>query len=75
MNKAGWHTVKKLVPHDNVTLNLQEQIWEWLRSNHFCNRFFKNHNDIVDASCNAWNDLTSKVGLIKSISSREWAYV
>jgi len=85
MDKAGWHTSKRLVPPDNVTLvplppvspelNPQEQIWQWLRNNHFSNRTFKNYNDIVDASCKAWNDLTSRNGLIKSITSRKWTHV
>ena len=85
MNKAAWHTTKKLKVPDIITiislpaaspeLNLQEQIWQWLRKNHFANRVFNGYEDILDSTTRAWNDLTSRAGLIKSIVSREWAYM
>ena len=85
MDKAAWHTTKKLKVPDNITiiplpaaspeLNPQEQIWQWLRKNHFANRVFKGYEDILDSATRAWNDLTSRAGLIKSIASREWAYM
>ncbi len=85
MDNAGWHTSKKLILPKNVTLlplppaspelNPQEQIWQWLRNNHLCNKVFINYNDIVDSSCKAWNDLISGTGLVKSIATREWANI
>ena len=85
MDKAAWHTTKKLQTHKNITLfplppvspelNPQEQIWQWLRNNHFSNRVFKDYNEILEVACSAWNDMTNKVGLIKSIASRGWAQV
>lgn len=85
MDKAAWHTTKKLNVPKNITivplpaaspeLNPQEQVWQWLRKNCLSSRVFKNYEEIVDASCNAWKKLTETTGLIKSIATRTWANI
>jgi DDE superfamily endonuclease len=81
---AGWHgpSEKLIVPH-NITLlkippytpelNPVENIWEYLRGNSLSNVVWETYDEIVQASCSAWNKLVQAPELIKSIASREWA--
>ena len=85
MDRAGWHTTGKLVVPKNLTiillpskspeLNPVENIWQYLRANHLSNRVFDTYNDIVDASCSAWQALVRKPDVIHSIGMRKWAHV
>ena len=52
-----------------------ENVWEYLRKNKLANRLHENHHQIVDACCQAWNDLMIAPGTITSITRREWAHV
>lgn len=81
---AGWHISGDLVVPENITLlklpayspelNAQENIWQYLRQNYLAGRIFKDYDDIVDASCKAWNALLATAGQIKSIAHRDWLY-
>ena len=83
VDRAPWHRPKQLVIPANISLlylppyapelNPTEQVWEFLKQNHLSNCFFDDYDSLLDACCNAWNDLTEEVGRIKSICSREWA--
>jgi len=79
---AGWHqTGGKLrvpqyvsllpLPPYSPELNPVENIWQFLRQNHLSNRVFKNYNDILDASCAAWNALVEEPKRIASIATRD----
>lgn len=80
MDRAPWH--KSLKVPENITivhlpsyspeLNPSENIWEYLKNNFLSNRVFNTIEDIMDACCNAWLQLTNEPGRIKSIASREW---
>jgi transposase len=86
LDGAGWHqTGGKLKLPDNISLlhlppyspelNPVENIWEYLRQNQLSNRVYDNYEAILDACCDAWNDLLAEVGRIRSIATRQWASV
>ena len=79
---AGWHTTKALAVPANISLlrlppyspelNPQENIWQFMRQNKLANRCCDNYEAIVDACCEAWNDLIAMPKTIKSIARRDW---
>lgn len=83
VDKATWHTTEKLTLPHNISLlplpatspelNPVEQVWLWMRQHILANRVFKDYEEIVDVSCEAWNIFAAKVNLIKSIGTRKWA--
>ncbi len=85
LDGAGWHSARHLVVPPNITLmalppyspelNPVENVWHFLRQNRFANRVFDNYDAIVDACCDAWNDLLAAPDRVASITSREWAQV
>lgn len=85
LDKAGWHTTKKLGIFKNLTLiplpaaspelNPCEQIWKQLRRTHLSNRCFKSEEEILDVCSEAWNAFTALPETITSLCSREWAVI
>jgi DDE superfamily endonuclease len=85
LDGAGWHTSGHVAVPDNVTLvvlppyspelNPTENVWQYLRQNHLANRLFETYDAIVEACCNAWNELCAEAGRIASIANRDWARV
>jgi len=84
MDRAGWHrTGGKLKIPENISilhlpayspeLNPTENIWQYLRQNYLSNRVFQNYAAIVDACCDAWNQLIATPTAIQSIATRRWA--
>jgi transposase len=83
LDGAGWHSSRKLIVPDNITLlplppyspelNPAENIWEYLRKNKLANRLYETYDDIVDACCEAWNSLMAMPDRITSIAARSWA--
>lgn len=83
LDRATWHTTKRIKCFPNITLfplppaspelNPTEQVWQLLRSEHLANRCFDGYDDIVEASCQAWNWFVNFPGKIKSLCSRVWA--
>ncbi|MEZ5842094.1 MAG: IS630 family transposase, partial [Hyphomicrobiales bacterium] len=84
MDRAGWHTTDKLAVPDNISivllpsrspeLNPVENIWQYLRQNWLSNRVFETYDDILDAGCQAWNNLVAQPHTITSIGMRKWAH-
>ena len=84
MDRAGWHIAGDLKLPDNITpvllpprspeLNPVENIWQYLRQTYLSNRVFENYDAIVDAACDAWNQLIDKPWKIMSIGMRDWAH-
>ena len=82
MDKASWHTTKKLKKFNNITiihlpaaspeLNPVEQIWQHLRRRELSNRSFKNYDEILDVCCIAWNNFVDEKGAIKNLCTRDW---
>jgi len=84
VDRAGWHTTKKLIIPPNITLmplpprspelNPVENIWQFMRDNWLSNRIFKSYDEIVVLCCEAWNKLIDQPWKIMSIGRREWAH-
>ena len=84
LDQAGWHTTKKLLVPDNITLlplparspelNPVENLWQFMRDNWLGNRIFQSYTDILDHSCEAWNKLIAQPWRIMSIGLRQWAH-
>ena len=62
-------------PKHTSELNPVENIWPLLRANWLSNRVFETYDEIVQAACQAWNNLTALPDIIKSIGMRAWAHV
>ena len=85
MDQASWHTTDKLRVPDNLSilllpprspeLNPIETLWEYLRQTALSALVFETYTAIVDACCNAWNDLAGDPDLLRSITARRWAAV
>src|ERR1700722_13422752 len=56
-------------------LNPVENIWQYLRANWLSNRVFETYDDIVDAACQAWQNLIAQPQTITSIGMRQWAHI
>ena len=85
LDKAGWHTTRKLQVPANISLlhlppaspelNPTENVWQYLRQTYLSNRVFRDYGDVVEASSSAWNKLTAEPGRIASIGTRRWTAV
>jgi putative transposase len=85
MDRAGWHRANKLKIPKNLTiillpsrspeLNPVENIWQYIRANWLSNRVFKDYDAILDAGCEAWNNLIDQPETITSIGMRKWAHI
>jgi hypothetical protein len=73
LDKAAWHTTRKLKPPANVTLvplppacpelNPAEDIWQYLRQTYRANRVFETQTDILDACQDAWRNCSPAIAL------------
>jgi DDE superfamily endonuclease len=85
LDKAGWHTTRKLLVPSNINLlhlppaspelNPTENIWQYLRQTYLSNRVFGDYDDVVEASSSAWNKLVAQPGRIASIGTRSWTAI
>jgi hypothetical protein len=85
LDRAGWHTTRKLRPPANITLvslppacpelNPAENIWQYLRQTYLANRVFATYTEILDACQDAWRKLLAETGRITSIAQRDWVNV
>ena len=85
LDGAGWHTSNVLASPHNVTLlclppyapelNPVENVWEYLRKNSLALCIHDTYDDIVEACCNAWKDLSAIPERLASITTRSWARV
>ncbi len=70
LDQAGWHGAKALRVPANITLlplppyspelNPVERLWLYLRERYLSHRLLADYDAIVDACCQAWNQLTSE---------------
>lgn len=85
LDGAGWHGSAALTVPDNISLlhlppyspelNPVENVWAYLRANKLAITVFDTYDDIVEASCKAWNFFANDPKAITSITSRQWAEV
>lgn len=83
LDGAGWHTSPALQVPDNITLlplpacapelNPVENVWEYLRHNKLAIRLYETYEAILEACCEAWNDLIAMPARLASITQRDWA--
>jgi transposase len=83
IDNAGWHIAGEIVVPDNITLlnlppyspelNAIEKVWQYLKDRYLSGRLFTDTDHIVDACCQAWNNLIAEPGRIRSLTSFEWA--
>jgi putative transposase len=55
-------------------LNLQENVWQFMRDNWLSNRVFDNDSALIDHCSDAWNKLEAQPWSIMSIGLRDWAH-
>jgi hypothetical protein len=85
MDQAAWHTTFTLeipqnlslmfIPPKSPELNPVENIWQYLRQTWLANRTFETYEAILDAGCQAWNNLIANPEKITSIGTRKWAII
>jgi len=83
LDKAAWHTTKKLKRFSNITLialppaspelNPTEQVWQALRDEKLANRCYDGYEDILDACCEAWNYFVDTPDRVQKLCTRNWA--
>ena len=83
LDRAPWHRASTLQVPKNITLallpprspelNPVENVWQFLRQTWLSNRVFDTYEDVVDACCNAWNNLIQQPQRITTIATRTWA--
>ncbi len=74
---AGFHRGKDLKTPDNITLitlppyspelNPVENLWHYLRSHHWANRAYDDHDALHQAACDAWQATCLNEDIIKSV--------
>ena len=52
----------------------KETMARYLRQTYLSNRVFDTYDEIIDAACNAWNNLIDEPWKIMSIAMRKWAH-
>ena len=82
LDRAAWHTTKKLNTHGKITLihlppaspelNPTEQVGRQLREDSLANRSFADYEDITICACHAWNQFVERPGAIRKLCSRTW---
>ena len=83
LDGAGWHKSRDLdipanlsllhLPPYSPELNQMENVFEYLKSNHFANRVFKLVEDVCIGVKMAWLEFENDPDLINSITARKWA--
>lgn len=83
LDKAAWHTTKRLKKFNNISLlllppaspelNPTEQVWQVLRNEHLANRCYEGYNEIISACCDAWNAFVDTPNRVKDLCSRSWS--
>jgi hypothetical protein len=85
LDRAPWHRAGTLRVPENVTLallpprspelNPVENVWQFLRQTWLSNRVFDTYEDVIDACCDAWNNLIDRPKRIMTIGTRPWAAI
>jgi transposase len=80
LDQAGWHVAKALCVPDNITLlpltpyspelNPIERIWAYLKGHYLSNRVFRDYDDLLVSSREAWNSLSDEC--LQSVCQTEW---
>ena len=57
------------LPSYSPELNPVERVWLSLRERYLSHRLLADYEAVVDACCDAWNDLVAEKGRIQSLTS------
>ena len=78
LDKAGWHTTRRLRVPENISLvllpayspelNPVERVWLYLREQSLSHRVWDTAEAIFEACCTAWNDLVREKGRLASLT-------
>ena len=63
------------LPSRSPELNPVENVWQYLRQNWLSNGVFDTYDAIIDAACQAWNNLIDQPETIATIGMRDWAHI
>lgn len=84
VDRAGWHTARRLAVPANVVLwflpphapelNPVEQAWAWLRDRHTRGRLFTERDRLVDELCAGLNALADDPARVRSLTNRASLY-
>lgn len=84
LDRAGWHMTATLTLPSNLTLlplppaapdlNPAEKVWQYLKANFLSARVFDSYEDIVAATCAAWQTLLNEPGRIQSLTAYQSIY-
>jgi len=82
VDQAGWHTASALAVPQNISLvflppyspelNPVERVWLYLRERFLSLRLFADLDDIINACCDAWNQLLAEPGRVASLTNYEY---
>lgn len=82
MDKAAWHTTKKLKIPNNLTIdflppyspqcNPQELVWDLLRTEPFGNQCFNSMDDLEAVLVDALHNLENSPSTLQSLTSFDW---
>lgn len=84
IDRAGWHMTNNLTIPSNLTLiplpaaapdlNPAEKVWQYLKANFLSARVFDSYDEIVAATCDAWQKLCKEPGRIQSLTAYQTLY-
>ncbi len=79
LDQAGWHGSPRPIVPGNVTLlplppcspelNPVERVWLYLRERFLSPRLLTTYPAVLDAACDAWNDLGAETGGLASLTA------
>lgn len=79
---AGFHRAGELKVPANITvlqlppytpeLNPIENLWHYLRSHHWSNRFYRDYDELFDAATEAWRKVCLNDELIKTVCAANY---
>jgi len=82
LDRAGWHSGKRLRVPDNITLvplpayspelNPVERVWLYLKERFLSLRLLNDYKAIVTAASKAWKRLCREAGRLTSLTSYPW---
>ena len=56
-------------------IDVTAPVWQFLRANFLSSRVFETYDEIIEASCEAWDRLIARPQTITPIGMRDWAHI
>ena len=84
LDRTGYHVSKKLRVPSNITLKLLppfspelnpvENLWHYLRSHYWANRYYKDIVAVEETTQQSWDDISLNQSIIQSVCHVEYAH-